>query len=61
MSFSDILTFALIVLVSQITICEGMKNPDTLASCNGTEDHSLVVIGVAFSLIMIILQTKFLL
>ena len=34
------------------------ENPDTLASHNCTKDHFIVVIGVAFSLIMIMLQTK---
>ena len=34
------------------------KNPDTPASHNYTEDHSIVVIGVALSLIVIMLQTK---
>ena len=35
------------------------ENPDTLASCNCTEDHSIVVFGATFPLILIMLQTKF--
>ena len=34
------------------------ENPDTLASHNCTEDQSIVVFGVAISLIVIMLQTK---
>ena len=34
------------------------ENPDALPSHNCTKDHSIVVIGAAFSLIVITLQTK---
>ena len=34
------------------------ENPDTLTSHNCTEDYSIVVIGAAFSLIVIMLQPK---
>ena len=42
--------------------CFRNKNPGTLASCNCTEDPLPYneVIGVAFSLVMIMLQAKFL-
>ena len=61
-SFSNTLKFALIMLVSQITIVLGMKNTGTLASHNCTEDPLPCnkVIGAAFSLIVIMLQAKFL-
>ena len=45
------------MLVSQITLVRN-ENPDTLASHNCTEDHSIVIIGAAFSLIVIMLQVK---
>ena len=55
-------TCALIMLVSQITIVFGNENPGTLASHNCTEDPLPYneVTGVAFSLIVIMLQAKFL-
>ena len=56
-SFSNTLTFTLIVLVCRSLLLSN-KNPDILASCNCTEDHPIFVIGVAFSLIVIMLQTK---
>ena len=61
-SFSNSLTFTLIMLVLQITIVLGMKNPGTLASHNCTENPLPCnkVIGVGFSLIVIMLQAKFL-
>ena len=40
--------------MSQNTLLSN-ENPDTFASRNCTEDHSIVIIGVAFSLIMIML------
>ena len=50
------------MLVLQITIVFGNESPGTLASHNCTKNPSpyTEVIGVAFSLIMIVLQAKFL-
>ena len=56
----NILTFALIMLVSQITIVLGMKILVLLLLPITLRIHHLnKVSGVAFSLIMIMLQTKF--
>ena len=61
-SFSNILTFTLMMLVLQITTVLGIKNPGTLASHNCTKDPLPCnkVFGAAFLLIMIMLQAKFL-
>ena len=61
-SISNTPTFTLIMLVSQMTIVLGMKNPGTLAPHNCTEDPLPCnkVIGVAFSQIVIMLQAKIL-
>ena len=55
--FSNTPTFALIMLCHRSIMLRN-ENPDALASHNCTEDHSIVVIGVAFSLIVIMLQAK---
>ena len=52
----------LIMLMLQITIGFRNENPDTFASCNCIKDPLpyIKVVGVAFSLIVIMLQAKFL-
>ena len=57
---SDTVALTLIVFMLQIT-CEKYEKLDTLASWNCSEDSLLhEFVGVAFSLIMMMLQTNFL-
>ena len=57
-SLNNTLVVTLIMLLSQMTLLRN-ENTDTLASNNCTKNQS-IVIGVTFSLIVIMLQPKFL-